>query len=344
MQNTLEKRTTKSVPVEIRRKIIKAYEKGYTVNLLADIYGCHISTIIRFLKKYYEDGAIEPKKRGRANNKKVQDIHKEAIKQYINDSPTATLKEIQHKLQDDFKLNVSHTTINNYINSYNFKFNYSFKRVTNIKEMNNNDETKQIRRAYANSFIDWSSRWGLDNIYFIDRIEYKIETRDKYERLRIGTKATKNALEKQTNNIVCVACMNRTEPFYFLQQRAYNSLSPFFTYIVGIVQKLHKNKVEKALLIMDNANFHKLGSRASFINDEGYDYLLLPPNTPNLNPIEKLFHQWKTNIEKEKCRDRFDLDKAINSSLGKITKESCIDFFNDMTEYFEPSLQERDIE
>ncbi|KXN74131.1 hypothetical protein CONCODRAFT_2843 [Conidiobolus coronatus NRRL 28638] len=211
-------------------------------------------------------------------------------------------------------------------------------------EKKNSDETKEARRKYVNSFINWASRYGQDNIYFIDEIGYKIEMRAKYRQSKIGTKAIETVVEKQNNNISYAASMNRTKPFYFIQQNTPFTTISFLRFITGLIQKLQKNKVEKALLIMDNVNFYKSDSIASFINKEGFDYLLLPLYTPDLNPIGKLFHQWKTDIEKEKCRDRFDLDKAINSLWSKITKQNCIDYFVEMSNYFEPSIIGRNIE
>jgi uncharacterized protein YpuA (DUF1002 family) len=103
---------------------------------------------------------LNPKKREQSDNNKVQDVHKEVIKQYINDNHIAILKEIKHKLQDDFKLNVSHTIINSYISN----FSYSFKRVTTIVEKKNSDEVKRVTSAYVNYFINWVSRYGQDNL------------------------------------------------------------------------------------------------------------------------------------------------------------------------------------
>lgn len=50
---------------------------------------------------------------------------------------------------------------------------------------------------------------------------------------------------------------------------------------------------EKAVIVMDNATFHKGGDMQKIIADAGHILLYLPPYSPDLNPIEKKWAQAK---------------------------------------------------
>jgi transposase len=50
---------------------------------------------------------------------------------------------------------------------------------------------------------------------------------------------------------------------------------------------------EKAVIIMDNATFHKQSDMQKLIANAGHSLLYLPPYSPDLNSIEKKWAQTK---------------------------------------------------
>ena len=52
---------------------------------------------------------------------------------------------------------------------------------------------------------------------------------------------------------------------------------------------LMKELKVKSTLIMDNAAFHKKSEITEIANQAGHNVLFLPPYSPDLNPIEKVF-------------------------------------------------------
>ena len=46
---------------------------------------------------------------------------------------------------------------------------------------------------------------------------------------------------------------------------------------------------KETVVIMDNATFHKSAETKTLIEDTGATLLFLPPYSPDLNPIEKVF-------------------------------------------------------
>ena len=65
------------------------------------------------------------------------------------------------------------------------------------------------------------------------------------------------------------------------------------------------------MLILDNAAFHKANSTRAIVEQAGCHLLFLPPYSPHLNPIEKLWanlkRHWQNNAD-------ISLDELIKSS------------------------------
>lgn len=64
-----------------------------------------------------------------------------------------------------------------------------------------------------------------------------------------------------------------------------------------LLPKLPKN----AVLVMDNASFHKRADTLEMIEKAGHTALFLPPYSPDLNPIEQKWAQAKTLRKRVHC-------------------------------------------
>jgi len=73
-------------------------------------------------------------------------------------------------------------------------------------------------------------------------------------------------------------------------------------------QQLLPSLPKKAVIVMDNATFHKRTDSSEAITGKGHDILFLPPYSPDLNPIEKKWAQAKSIRKKFRC-DPYQLFK-----------------------------------
>ena len=55
---------------------------------------------------------------------------------------------------------------------------------------------------------------------------------------------------------------------------------------------------EKSLIIMDNARFHRISVLKGIAEQKGHKVLPLPPYSPELNPIEKIWANIKRELRK----------------------------------------------
>ena len=96
----------------------------------------------------------------------------------------------------------------------------------------------------------------------------------------------------------------------------------FLTYVEKI---LAPTLNEKDIVIMDNLAAHKMSAIVTAIEATGAEVRFLPPYSPDLNPIEKMWSKIKAYLRKEKARTKEALWQAIGNALKTV---SALDAFN----------------
>jgi transposase len=81
------------------------------------------------------------------------------------------------------------------------------------------------------------------------------------------------------------------------------------------------------IAILDNLSSHKVDGVRQAIAAVGATVLYLPPYSPDLNPIEKLFAKLKTLLRKAAKRSSEELWKEIGELLNTVTTSECANYF-----------------
>lgn len=81
------------------------------------------------------------------------------------------------------------------------------------------------------------------------------------------------------------------------------------------------------IVILDNLSSHKVDGVQQAVALAGAVVRYLPPYSPDLNPIEKLFAKLKTLLRKAAVRATEDLWTEIGSLLNNITASECSNYF-----------------
>lgn len=81
------------------------------------------------------------------------------------------------------------------------------------------------------------------------------------------------------------------------------------------------------IVVMDNLSVHKDTQARDAIEATGAAIWDLPPYSPDLNPIEKMWSKVKACLRKAKARDPGTLCRAIGQALAKITNHDVQNWF-----------------
>jgi transposase len=139
---------------------------------------------------------------------------------------------------------------------------------------------------------------NIQKFVFVDESGLNREYRRLYARAKRGVKVhekTKGKRSKRTNIIAGLIYGKTSEKHIAVQSYEHSTTSAFFEdwFEFELIPLLP----DDALVIMDNASFHRKQVLYSIASRYGVNVLFLPPYSPNFNPIE---HTW-ANFKKWLC-------------------------------------------
>ena len=82
------------------------------------------------------------------------------------------------------------------------------------------------------------------------------------------------------------------------------------------------------IVIMDNLPAHKSAAVRKAIEATGAELRLLPPYSPDFNPIENAFAKLKALLRKAAARTVNALENAIAEAIDTYTPTECANYFN----------------
>ena len=95
-----------------------------------------------------------------------------------------------------------------------------------------------------------------------------------------------------------------------------------------LIEYLEKNLLptldkEKDVLIMDNMRTHHANAVQVVLAPSGVKVLFMPPYSPDLNPIERLWSKMKAILRHEKRRIADELSDAVARAFSSISVDDC---------------------
>jgi transposase len=81
------------------------------------------------------------------------------------------------------------------------------------------------------------------------------------------------------------------------------------------------------VVVWDNLNVHKSVAAREAIEAAGAEVLFLPPYSPDLNPIEKMWSKVKSLLRKAGARTRETLYSALTDALAAVTAKDASAWF-----------------
>jgi transposase len=82
------------------------------------------------------------------------------------------------------------------------------------------------------------------------------------------------------------------------------------------------------IVVMDNLPAHKGAAVRTMIEARAASLLLLPPYSPDFNPIENAYAKFKSNLRKAAARTVDALEAAIADAFETFTPNECANYFS----------------
>ena len=82
------------------------------------------------------------------------------------------------------------------------------------------------------------------------------------------------------------------------------------------------------VVVMDNLHSHHVRDVKTLFDEAGIRFLYLPPYSPDLNPIEKMWSKLKAILRKWKLRSADLLPAAVSKVLALVSVPDCLHWFD----------------
>jgi transposase len=173
----------------------------------------------------------------------------------------------------------------------------------------------------------WRGRLsGVDprRLVFVDESSTNIAMAPRYGRAPKGRRAHGKAPRNRGKNVTLISSISLDGVGPSLSIEGPSDTQSFGLYLRELLcPALRRGQI----VVMDNLSVHKSAWARELVEAEGAEALLLPPYSPDLNPIEEAFSKIKGGLRRAKARTLAALFEATHSALGAVTAQDACGFF-----------------
>lgn len=275
--------------------------------LIAKLTDVSANTITTYLKEY-KNGGIEKLKEVKFNRPKSKLCqHTSTIEAYFKEHPPATIKEAMSKIEELTHIKRSEPQVCKFLKAIGIKR----RKVGTIPSKADLDEQEAYKKEKLEPHIQ-EAKEGKRKLFSVDAAHFVLAPFLGYlwSFTRIFIKAP--AGRKRFNVLGALDVI--THELYTITNDTYiNSQS-----VCSLLWKLyHANFGMPITLILDNARYQKCALVQQLANHLNIELLFLPPYSPNLNVIERLWKFVKKECLYSKYYSEFNTFKtAISNCLS----------------------------
>ena len=300
--------------VRDRIKAVLAFDEGYSYSEIARILLLDDETIRRHIKDYFDKHKLAPENGGSESYLSATEVMK--LKAHLREVTYLYVKDICAYVKDTFKKFYSISGMTKWLHTNGFRY----KKPHAVPAKANKEEQKKFIAFYKRL----KAKAGKEEpIYFADSVHPQHQTHLAYGWIPEGERKGMPTTGRQKRlSFMGGICLDGHRFFY--QQANEVDADSIALFLV----ELRKRHPEKCFihLIWDNAGYHRDESIQAFAKGLAIKLHYLPPYSPNLNPIERLWKIMHESVRYNKYYGSFSefTDATIGFFKGIGRKKSIL--------------------
>lgn len=303
----------KAHSTEMRERVIELSQEGkYSQELIAEILGASSRWIRRVLRRWQETGSSERAPHAGGPPPKVTPPVQEQIRKFLADKPDATLKEIRKGCG----LSISLPGLCQALQRMGLG---RKKKVTHASERNRPDVQKKRR--------SWKRRrpkMDAKKLIFVDESGINTQMQRSHGRAPKGVRVEGAVPENHyhASTMAGAVCWDGR-----VNSLVYEGGTDVPTFMAFVTTQLVPLLKPGDVVVWDNLPAHKSAQVTEAVEKAGASVALLPPYSPDFNPIEPLWSKVKTFLRGAAARTKEELLKALKAALDTLCPEDIHHWF-----------------
>lgn len=305
--------------VRDRIKAVLLKSEGWTNAMIGQALRLHVDTVGQHLQDWQQEQKLKPENGGSQSKLNAEQIQQ--LEQHIQATLYTKVRDICAYVANRFHVQYTVSGMTKWLKAQGFR--YKQPKAIPAKA----DEKKQ--EAFIESYLHLVADTPLDEpILFMDSVHPTMATKISHGWIKKGQdKPIATTASRTRVNIIGAIELNTLNVISDVDVETVNAQAVLTLF--GKLKQHHPN-APKIHIILDRAGYHRsqeLQDGATLLNIELH---FLPPYSPNLNPIERL---WKIMNETVRNNVVFESAKAFRQALAH--------FFTDIIPTIKNSLLSR---
>lgn len=296
-----------------RIKAVLMHDDGYSYTEIAHVLLIDDETIRRHIHDYFKKNKLKGESGGSTSLLSV--IQTKELLNHLRKKTYLYVKDICTYVKQEYGLIYSQSGMTNWLKRQGFRY----KKPQPVPGKVDPDNQK--------SFITYYERLKAEiacnsAIYFVDSVHPQHQTKLAYGWIEKGVRKNIATTGKQKRlNFMGGLCLDGHKLVTHQSEKVdAKSIKKF-------LNKLRrKHKEDKILhVIWDNAGYHRSKDVQAYAAEKNIKLHFLPPYSPNLNPIERLWKIMHEQVTYNRYYQTFaDFSNAISSFFKNIGRKKCL--------------------
>jgi transposase len=312
-KNILESKLRKAREASERNRlcVILGHDEGLTIDELSQALRISRATVCNYLKDFFSEQKTKNNFRGGAEPK-LTDIQSGELLRHLTETTYLKVKHICAYVKQKYNESYSRSGMTKWLQAHGFVFKRPKKVPGKLDPQRQEAFTKEYEALKKALKPD-------EEIYFVDAVHPEHQSQAVCGWIKKGIQKTLQSTGKQLRlHLAGALCLTGMK----IITREYETVDA--DAMIDFFQNIElSSKASKIYVILDNARSNKNKKLEEFLKTSKIKIHYLPPYSPNLNPIERL---WKI-LREAKLYNRY--------------YESSVTFFNEIRSFFQEDVPKK---
>ena len=306
---------TRALSQDLRDRVIAVVDGGMSCNGAAKRFGVAISSAVRWVRAWRTEGRAEALPQGGDLRSHRIEAYRDVILAAIEAEVDITLVELAELLRSQHGASFAPSTVWRFLDRHDL----TFKKTAHTSEHERADVAAQ-RQAWFDAQPDLDP----EDLAFIDETAFSTKLARLRGRAPRGQRCRAPIPHGHWKTITFVVALRLCGLSAPMMLDGPMNGPAFLAYVEQVlVPTLRPGQI----VVMDNLPAHKLPGVRAAIQATGARLLLLPPYSPDFNPIENAFAKLKAILRKAAARTAPRLCDAVRGALPQFTPDECASMF-----------------